>query len=188
MPGMAAVIPVPEVQPVLQKTLTLAVSLKLQQLLETKGAKVIMTKVLKNSSTTKSVFFLPRQYAGSFGKYSPELVPTSRYMLEVRLPLPLCRAPGHWAMPFYRRMLELGLNEYGNNVVFNFMLTATHGISQCTRWNVVPEQSWRRDEDSRSCISAAGGGEDFYWEWKIFWEMLNKDYFTPGRKDGKTAD
>lgn len=109
---------------VAEKTLTLAVSLKLQQLLEAKGAKVIMTR-----STEK--FFDNKERILFYRDSTPDLLVSihlnsSADPIHVGGTATFYRYVGFRPLSnaIYRRMLELGLNEYGNNGSFNFMLNS----------------------------------------------------------------
>ena len=109
---------------VIEKDLTLAVSLKLRDLLEAAGAKVIMTR-------EKEIFFDNKERILFYRDSTPDLLVsihlnssadpirvggTSTYYRSVGF-RPLSQA-------IYQRMLSLGLKEYGNNGSFNFMLNS----------------------------------------------------------------
>jgi len=107
---------------VAEKTLTLQVALKLQKILEKEGAKVIMTR-------TEEQFFDNKERILFYRDSTPDLL-VSLHLNSSNNPInafgtstfykyegfkPLSHA-------IYKRMLELGLKEYGNNGAFNFML------------------------------------------------------------------
>ncbi len=109
---------------VAEKTLTLALSLKLKKLLEKEGAKVIMTRETET-------FFDNKQRILFYRDSLPDLL-LSIHLNSSSDPIrskgtstfyryigfrPLSKA-------IYQRMLELGLDEYGNNGSFNFMLNS----------------------------------------------------------------
>lgn len=109
---------------VIEKDLSLAVSLKLRDLLEAAGAKVIMTR-------EKELFFDNKERILFYRDSTPDLLVsihlnssadpirvggTSTYYRSVGF-RPLSQA-------IYQRMLSLGLKEYGNNGSFNFMLNS----------------------------------------------------------------
>jgi N-acetylmuramoyl-L-alanine amidase len=109
---------------VYEKDLTLAIALKLQKTLEAEGAKVIMTR-------TKEEYFDNKDRILFYRDSMPDLLlsihlnssddpintsGTSSYYRYIGFrPLSLC---------IYKRMLELGLKDYGNTGSFNFMLNS----------------------------------------------------------------
>ncbi len=107
-----------------EKMLTLAVALKLQKMLEQQGAKVIMTR-----TTDKLVENLQRVlfYRDSV----PDLLisihlNSANNPITVRGTSTFYRYIGFKSLShtIYKRMLELGLKEYGNIGSFNFMLNS----------------------------------------------------------------
>jgi N-acetylmuramoyl-L-alanine amidase len=109
---------------VAEKTLTLAVSLKLQQLLEAKGAKVIMTRTTESFFDNKEriLFYrdsLPDLLLSIHLNSSGDPIRTAGTATFYRYIgfRPLSNA-------IYNQMLKLGLKEYGNNGSFNFMLNS----------------------------------------------------------------
>ena len=109
---------------VAEKTLTLAVSLKLQRLLESKGARVIMTRTTERFFDNKEriLFYrdsLPDLLISFHLNSSADPIRTMGTATFYRYTgfRPLSNA-------IYKRMLELGLPEYGNNSSFNFMLNS----------------------------------------------------------------
>lgn len=109
---------------VLEKELTLAVSLKLQQALEKEGAKVIMTR-------TKEQFFDNKDRILFYRDSMPDLLisihlNSSDDPIRVGGTAAFYRYVGfrNLSLNIYKRMLELGLKEYGNTGSFNFMLNS----------------------------------------------------------------
>ncbi len=109
---------------VYEKAITLALSLKLQQALEKEGAKVIMTR-------TKETFFDNKERILFYRDSLPDLLlsvhlNSSADPIRVGGTGTFYRYPGFRKLShfIYRRMLELGLKEYGNTGSFNFMLNS----------------------------------------------------------------
>jgi N-acetylmuramoyl-L-alanine amidase len=107
-----------------EKMLTLAVSLKLQKLLEQAGARVIMTRTTEKFVDNKERILFYRDSM-------PDLL-ISIHLNSSGDPI---RTTGtstfyryigfrNLSNSIYKRMLELGLKEYGNNSSFNFMLNS----------------------------------------------------------------
>jgi len=107
-----------------EKMLTLAVSLKLQKLLEQNGARVIMSR-------TTEKFFDNKERILFYRDSVPDLL-VSIHLNSSADPI---RTSGtstfyryigfrNLSHSIYKRMLELGLKEYGNNSSFNFMLNS----------------------------------------------------------------
>ena len=107
-----------------EKILTLAVSLKLQKLLEQAGAKVIMSRTIEK-------FFDNKERILFYRDSMPDLL-VSIHLNSSADPI---RTTGtstfyryigfrNLSNSIYKRMLELGLKEYGNNSSFNFMLNS----------------------------------------------------------------
>lgn len=107
-----------------EKTLTLAVSLKLQKALEAEGATVLMTRTEEKTVDNKDRILIYRDN-------TPDLL-VSLHLNSSADPI---RAEGTatfyryigfrpLSQAIYKRMLELGLKEYGNNGSFNFMLNS----------------------------------------------------------------
>lgn len=107
-----------------EKMLALAVSLKLQKMLQQAGAKVIMTR-------TTEKFFDNKERILFYRDSMPDLL-ISIHLNSSADPI---RAGGtstfyryigfrDLSNSIYKRMLELGLKEYGNNSSFNFMLNS----------------------------------------------------------------
>ncbi len=107
-----------------EKELTLQITNRVKQLLEVEGAKVIMTR-------EKELFFDNKERILFYRDSTPDLL-LSIHLNSANDPFrssgtstfyryegfrPLSRA-------IYKRMLELGLKEYGNNGSFNFMLNS----------------------------------------------------------------
>ncbi len=109
---------------VTEKELTLAVSLKLQSALEKEGARVIMTR-------TKEQFFDNKERILFYRDSLPDLL-ISIHLNSSEDPIRVggtgvfYRYVGfrNLSLNIYRRMLELGLKEYGNTGSFNFMLNS----------------------------------------------------------------
>ena len=109
---------------VLEKDLTLAVALKLQNTLEKEGAKVIMTR-------TKEQFFDNKERILFYRDSLPDLL-ISFHLNSSNDPLGVAGTGTFYryigfrnlSMTIYKRMLELGLKDYGNTGSFNFMLNS----------------------------------------------------------------
>jgi len=107
-----------------EKMLALAVSLKLQQALEKEGAKVIMTR-------TTEKFFDNRERILFYRDSIPDLL-ISIHLNSAADPIRVSGTSTFYRYPgfrnlsnfIYKRMLELGLEENGNNSSFNFMLNS----------------------------------------------------------------
>ncbi len=107
-----------------EKILTLAVSLKLQKLLEQAGAKVIMTRTTEKFVDNKDRILFYRDSM-------PDLL-ISIHLNSSADPIRTAgtstfyRYVGFRSLSnaIYKRMLELPLKEYGNNSSFNFMLNS----------------------------------------------------------------
>ena len=109
---------------VAEKNLTLAVSLKLQKTLEATGAKVIMTRTTEKFVDNKERILFYRDTM-------PDLLVSihlnsSADPIHVEGTGTFYRYIGFrpLSQAIYKRMLELGLKEYGNNGSFNFMLNS----------------------------------------------------------------
>ncbi|MEO5893905.1 MAG: N-acetylmuramoyl-L-alanine amidase [Ferruginibacter sp.] len=107
-----------------EKELALAVSLKLQKALEKEGARVIMTR-------TKEAFFDNKERILFYRDSLPDLLisihlNSSEDPIRVGGTAAFYRYVGfrNLSLNIYRRMLELGLKEYGNTGSFNFMLNS----------------------------------------------------------------
>jgi N-acetylmuramoyl-L-alanine amidase len=108
----------------LEKTLTLAVSLKLQKALEQQGAKVIMTR-------TADKFFDNKDRILFYRDSMPDLL-ISVHLNSAGDPIRISGTGTFYryigfrnlSHAIYKRMLELGLKEYGNTGSFNFMLNS----------------------------------------------------------------
>jgi N-acetylmuramoyl-L-alanine amidase len=107
-----------------EKELTLAISLKLQQALQNEGAKVIMTRTIEKFVDNKERILIYRDN-------TPDLL-ISIHLNSSGDPI---RAGGTSSLYKYigfrnlsyfinKRMLQLGLREYGNIGAFNFMLNS----------------------------------------------------------------
>ena len=109
---------------VAEKNLTLAVSLKIQKALEEAGAKVIMTR-------TTEAFFDNRERILFYRDSTPDLL-VSIHLNSSADPIHVAGTSTFYryigfrplSNAIYKRMLELGLKEYGNNGSFNFMLNS----------------------------------------------------------------
>ncbi len=107
-----------------EKEVTLALSLKLQKALQKEGAKVIMTR-------TKEQFFDNKERILFYRDSLPDLL-LSIHLNSSEDPFrsggtsTYYRYPGfrNLSLDIYKRMLELGLKEYGNTGSFNFMLNS----------------------------------------------------------------
>jgi N-acetylmuramoyl-L-alanine amidase len=107
-----------------EKELTLAISLKLQKALEKEGARVIMTR-------TKREFFDNHERILFYRDSLPDLL-VSIHLNSSDDPLGMGGTGAFYryvgfrnlSRSIYKRMLELGLAEYGNTGSFNFMLNS----------------------------------------------------------------
>ena len=107
-----------------EKAITLALSLKLQKTLQKEGATVIMTR-------EKEQFFDNKERILFYRDSLPNLL-VSLHLNSSEDPFrttgtsTFYRYPGfrNFSLDIYKRMLELGLKEYGNNSSFNFMLNS----------------------------------------------------------------
>lgn len=107
-----------------EKELTLAVALKLQKTLEKEGAKVIMTR-------TKEQFFDNKERILFYRDSLPDLL-LSIHLNSSEDPIRTGGASTYYRYPgfrnlsldIYKRILELGLKDYGNTGSFNFMLNS----------------------------------------------------------------
>jgi N-acetylmuramoyl-L-alanine amidase len=108
----------------LEKTLALAVSLKLQKTLENAGAKVIMTRTTEMSFDNKERILFYRDSM-------PDLL-ISIHLNSAGDPIRVTGTSTFYryagfrnlSNAIYKRMLELGLKDHGNNSSFNFMLNS----------------------------------------------------------------
>jgi N-acetylmuramoyl-L-alanine amidase len=107
-----------------EKMITLAVSLKLQKLLEQNGAKVIMSRTTEKFFDNKERILFYR-----------DSVPDLLISIHLNSSADPIRSSGtsvfyryigfkNLSNSIYKRMLQLGLKEYGNNGSFNFMLNS----------------------------------------------------------------
>jgi N-acetylmuramoyl-L-alanine amidase len=107
-----------------EKMLTLAVALKLQKSLEQQGAKVIMTR-------TKEKFVDNKDRILFYRDSTPDLL-ISIHLNSADDPIRISGTGTFYryigfrnlSHDIYKRMLELGLKEYGNTGSFNFMLNS----------------------------------------------------------------
>ncbi len=107
-----------------EKELTLAISLKLQQALQNEGAKVIMTRTTEKFVDNKERILI-------FRDNTPDLL-ISIHLNSSGDPIraggtsSLYKHIGFRNLSYYinKRMLQLGLREYGNIGAFNFMLNS----------------------------------------------------------------
>jgi N-acetylmuramoyl-L-alanine amidase len=107
-----------------EKALALAVSLKLQKALEAKGAKVIMSR-------NTEVFFDNKERILFYRDSTPDLL-LSIHLNSSADPIRVGGTSTYYrhigfrelSHAIYKRMLELGLKEYGNIGSFNFMLNS----------------------------------------------------------------
>jgi N-acetylmuramoyl-L-alanine amidase len=107
-----------------EKALALAVSLKLQQALEKEGAKVIMSR-------TTEKFFDNKERILFYRDSTPDLL-VSIHLNSSADPIRVSGTSTYYryvgfrdlSHAIYKRMLELGLKEYGNVGSFNFMLNS----------------------------------------------------------------
>ncbi len=107
-----------------EKEVTLAVSLKLQKALEKEGAKVIMTR-------TKEQFFDNKERILFYRDSLPDLL-LSIHLNSSEDPFQAGGTSTYYryigfknlSLDIYKRLLELGLKEYGNTGSFNFMLNS----------------------------------------------------------------
>lgn len=109
---------------VAEKDITLQLSLKLKKVLEKLGANVIMTR-------NEEQFFDNKERILFYRDSTPDLLlsihlNSSADPLRVDGTSTFYRYEGFRLLSkaIYKRMLELGLNEYGNNGSFNFMLNS----------------------------------------------------------------
>ncbi|MFT3909478.1 MAG: N-acetylmuramoyl-L-alanine amidase [Ferruginibacter sp.] len=107
-----------------EKTLALALSLKLQKTLEAQGAKVIMTR-------TTETFFDNKERILFYRDSLPDILisihlNSSGDPFRAAGTATFYRYPGFKALntPIHEQMLKLGLTDYGNNSSFNFMLNS----------------------------------------------------------------
>ncbi|MBK7884813.1 MAG: N-acetylmuramoyl-L-alanine amidase [Chitinophagaceae bacterium] len=109
---------------VYEKDITLALALKLQKSLEAQGAKIIISR-------TKETYFDNKERILFYRDHLPDLL-VSLHLNSANDPF---RAGGtstfyryigfrNLSHSIYKKMLELGLKEYGNNSSFNFMLNS----------------------------------------------------------------
>ena len=107
-----------------EKELTLAVSLRLQKTLEAEGARVIMTR-------EKEQFFDNKERILFYRDSLPDLL-ISFHLNSSEDPIRVGGTSTYYryvgfrnlSESIYKRMLELGLKEYGNTGSFNFMLNS----------------------------------------------------------------
>ncbi|UEG50670.1 N-acetylmuramoyl-L-alanine amidase [Ferruginibacter lapsinanis] len=107
-----------------EKEITLDVSLKLKKALEKEGAKVIMTR-------TKEQFFDNKERILFYRDSLPDLL-LSIHLNSSEDPIRTGGTSTYYryigfrnlSLDIYKRMLELGLKEYGNTGSFNFMLNS----------------------------------------------------------------
>ena len=107
-----------------EKEVTLALSLKLQKALEKEGAKVIMTR-------NREMFFDNKERILFYRDSVPDLL-LSVHLNSSEDPFRTGGTSTYYryigfkplSLAIYKRMLELGLKEYGNTGSFNFMLNS----------------------------------------------------------------
>jgi N-acetylmuramoyl-L-alanine amidase len=107
-----------------EKEITLALSLKLQRALEKEGAKVIMTRYAEQ-------FFDNKERILFYRDSMPDLL-LSVHLNSSEDPFRVSGTSTYYryigfkplSVAIYKRMLELGLKEYGNTGSFNFMLNS----------------------------------------------------------------
>ncbi len=107
-----------------EKNLTLPVAIKLQKLLEKEGAKIIMTR-------TTEQFFDNKERILFYRDSLPDIL-LSIHLNSANDPIRVSGTSTFYryegfrplSHAIYKRMLELGLKEYGNNGSFNFMLNS----------------------------------------------------------------
>ncbi len=107
-----------------EKEITLALALKLQKALEKEGAKVIMTR-------TQEQFFDNKERILFYRDSLPDLL-LSVHLNSSEDPFRVGGTSTYYrytgfrnlSLAIYKRMLELGLKEYGNTGSFNFMLNS----------------------------------------------------------------
>ncbi len=107
-----------------EKELALAVSLKLRQALRLQGANVIMTRTIEKFVDNKERILMYRDSL-------PDLL-ISIHLNSSADPIHVAGASTYYryvgfrklSLDIYKRMLELGLAEYGNTGSFNFMLNS----------------------------------------------------------------
>ena len=120
-----------------EKDLALAVSLKLQQALQIEGAKILMTRTTEKFVDNKERILIYRDK-------EPDLL-ISIHLNSSADPI---RAGGTSSLYRYigfrnlsaainKRMLQLGLKEYGNIGSFNFMLEQPYRIPKCFGRNII---------------------------------------------------
>ena len=107
-----------------EKEITLMLAIRLQKLLEKEGVKVIMTR-------TTETFFDNKERILFYRDSTPDLLlsihlNSSADPISVSGTSTFYRDEGFRTLShsIYKRMLELGLKEYGNNGSFNFMLNS----------------------------------------------------------------
>ena len=108
----------------LEKTITLAVALKMQKALEESGAKVIMTRSIETFVDNKERILFYRDSL-------PDLL-ISLHLNSAPDPLRVGGTSTYYryvgfrnlSLDIYKQMLDLGLKEYGNTGSFNFMLNS----------------------------------------------------------------
>lgn len=107
-----------------EKELVLAVSLKLRQALRLQGAKIMVTRTTEQFVDNKQRILMYRDSM-------PDLLisihlNSSSDPVHVEGTSTFYRYPGFRKLSYtiYKRMLDLGLKEYGNNGSFNFMLNS----------------------------------------------------------------
>ena len=128
-----------------EKELALAVSLKLRQALQKQGATVLMTRITERYVDNKERILLYRDSMPDllvsihFNSSADPIYTggTSTYYRHIGF--------RNLSRDIYRRMLELGLKEWGNTGSFNFMLNSPSRVSQCTCRNSFLKQPGRRD-------------------------------------------
>ena len=107
-----------------EKEITLMLALKLQKLLEKEGVKVIMTRKTET-------FFDNKERILFYRDSTPDLL-LSIHLNSSEDPISISGTSTFYryegfrplSHSIYKRMLELGLKEYGNNGSFNFMLNS----------------------------------------------------------------
>lgn len=107
-----------------EKEITLAVSLKLQKALEKEGTKVIMTR-------NREMFFDNKERILFYRDSTPDLL-LSIHLNSSEDPFRVSGTSTYYryigfkplSLLIYKRLLELGLKEYGNTGSFNFMLNS----------------------------------------------------------------
>lgn len=107
-----------------EKEVTLALSLKLQKALEKEGAKIIMTR-------NREMFFDNKERILFYRDSTPDLL-LSIHLNSSEDPFRVGGTSTYYryigfkplSLLIYKRLLELGLKEYGNTGSFNFMLNS----------------------------------------------------------------